>query len=120
MTAAINAPYLRTTHTWSCQKGHETIVKDAGWPQRASVRLAVQKAWKLHGDADELRCPVCGGKVLYSAPASPAVAPAPSVPVAPAVPWPDFQQYGRSYYLVPPSPGGSVEGRANAGKRIRR
>ena len=120
MQTVINAPYLRTTHTWTCQKGHETIVKDSGWPQRLSVRLAVQKAWSLHGSSEELRCPVCGGKVAYAASSEAATAPrqqqeATVVPLQGAAPaWPDFKAYGRAFYQAHRTAGGYAEARANA------
>ena len=117
----INAPYLRTTHTWQCSNGHETVVRDGGWPQRPAVRQAVLKAWAAYGNPDEMKCPTCGGKAHYRASAELATAPAPPAPPAPPAHTcpqpPDFTIFGKEFLAIPRYHGGFAEERARAFKR---
>jgi hypothetical protein len=57
-------PYLHTTHTWSCTKGHELVIKDEGRPQTPGLKARVLAAWAAWANKT---CPTCGAKSGYSA-----------------------------------------------------
>lgn len=114
------APYLRTVHAWRCANGHETSVDDGGWPQQGGIKQAVLKAWAAYGGSpDELRCSTCHAKAYYTHAESEAPAPIEAKPEHKCPEPPDFKNIGRAFYAQPKSSGGSVEARANAGKKNR-
>ena len=60
---SVRGPYLKTTHTWTCENGHELVVKDDGHPQRPGIKTAVLTCWaKTKGE----KCGECGAKVTYT------------------------------------------------------